>query len=110
METLLTEAVKQVPALAIVVGLVWWMAARFIDFLGQEREHRERISAEHNQAMKEAGNACHIAQVDMAKRFEAISDRNTAALDRNTEMLGKCSAALDRSHPMPMRPTPERQV
>lgn len=101
--------------LGLVAGLLYWFRriiredrSDYVAVMEEHRDHIRQICVEHNTALREMGTACHTSQAELTKRFESVTERNTLALDRNTEMMGRCFAALERSQPR--LPTAERQV
>ena len=90
--TILTEAVKQLPALVVLVGLV----LKFLAFIKESEDRCEKSEASRLEALKHLGDACHRSQTDMMERYEDTMSKVTEALDRNTGAMGRAGAVADR--------------
>lgn len=91
-ETLVIEAAKQVPALAVLVFIVM----RFLDHMKNGEQTR-------NASFKELGDSCHLFQAQMMTRYELLMARyestNRAtqdSLNENTKALGRAGGIAER--------------
>lgn len=96
-EEVLKEAVKQVPALVVLVGVVTFLVVKFLGFIKESEERREKSETARTEALKHLGDACHKQQSDMMERYEAAMGNVTEALDRNTAAMSRTSDVLDRT-------------
>lgn len=98
-------------ALAILVGLFQKSVAantdKFVSFLNSQNERLDEKDEASANLIKGLSESCHAVQRETASRM-------IAALDKNTDMMGRTTAALEwherNRQQNPQRPTTERQV
>lgn len=85
MEALLTEAIKQVPSLAVLV----WVVMRFLAHIKDSDNARTTGDERRNESMKAISDSFKVAQHEMSTRM-------TTTIDANTALLAKATVALNR--------------
>ena len=106
MEAFWQEALRQVPALAVLSLVLlfivsWFLRSlkqlstdgretinRFLEFMDDRDSRQGKRDQEHAESLKELGNNCHGFQREMANKVGS-------ALDRNTEAFGRADAMAD---------------
>lgn len=96
-EEVLKEAVKQVPALVVLVGVVGFLVIKFLGFIKESEDRREKSESARTEALAVLNDQCHKQQSDMMGRYEAAMANVTAAMDRNSAAMGRASEALSRT-------------
>lgn len=84
MDELFTEAIKQVPALGVLVFIV-------IKFLAFIRETEVARSS----SLEALGDTCHAFQERLGAATQKVIDRNSEALEKNTEAMIRIEVILD---------------
>ena len=88
----LIEAVKQAPALGVLV----WIVFAFLKNLKDLQDSHDKIEAEKTSAIRNLGELCHSFQRDIGAKYDANLLRMSSALDRNTEALGRNTEAINQ--------------
>jgi hypothetical protein len=96
-EEVLKEAVKQVPALVVLVGVVGFLVIKFLGFIKESEDRREKSESARTEALAVLNDQCHKQQSGMMGRYEAAMANVTAAMDRNSAAMGRASEALSRT-------------
>lgn len=96
-EEILKEAVKQVPALVVLVGVVGFLVIKFLGFIKESEDRREKSESARTEALATLNDQCHKQQSGMMQRYEAAMSDVTKALDRNSSAMGRASEALTRT-------------
>jgi hypothetical protein len=96
-EEVLKEAVKQVPALVVLVGVVGFLVIKFLGFIKESEDRREKSETARTEALAVLNDQCHEHQSGMMGRYEAAMANVTAAMDRNSAAMGRASEALSRT-------------
>lgn len=109
-----TEAVKQVPGLAVVaVAMVlivrWFLRAlrevsndgkgvvsQFLSFMDDRDSRIQKEFAERDKALKYLGDNCHAVQIRLSERSDERADVVAQAMERNTMALGRNTSTLNR--------------
>lgn len=84
MDPLFVEAAKQVPSLAVLVFIV-------IKFLAFVRETEVARSS----SLEALGDTCHAFQERLGNATQKVIDRNSEALEKNTEAMTRIEVILD---------------
>lgn len=89
-ENFLLEALKPAPSLAVLVWIVW----QFIKHMRSMESSRAAEAKARDLTLKTLEDNCHAFQQGLISRTEDKWTKVSAALDKNTEALGKNSATL----------------
>lgn len=84
--TVITEVVRQVPALAVLT----WIVYKFLAHLRAGDEASAKRDADRTAAIEHLGETCHAFQKELSSRVQT-------SLDRNTETLGRAARDLERA-------------
>lgn len=110
-EGLLIRLVESSPVAVAILVLVYYFIrhlekrdtsaqsreAAFLDYVRQRDKAEAESKHEYTSKLTLLGDNCHAFQRDLAAKYEAASARMSASLDRNTEMFGRNSQALEQA-------------
>lgn len=100
---LIVEIAKQVPHLAVLVGLVIVFLRgkresdmHFLDTLKSMDDAWRKSMEMRDEALTHLGDNCHAFQKDLAGKSEAVFERVVESMDKNTEILGRAMHVIER--------------
>ena len=96
-EEVLKEAVKQVPALVVLVGVVGFLVIKFLGFIKESEDRREKSESARTEALAVLNDQCHKQQSDMMDRYESAMASVSDALRSNSAAMGRASETLSRT-------------
>lgn len=85
MNDLWLKLIEQAPNTAVNLIIVWY----FLSYI----KHRDEAQAK---ILKDLGDSCHSFQKDVSIEFNTALNKNSAALERNTEALGWSNGKAQR--------------
>ena len=105
-DAILTEIAKQVPALMVLAGVVYWflnsthkLVDLFTTVLNQMQARQDALNLERSRSVEATTSNCHDFQLDLMKRSEAIFTRVEAALVENSKSNGAISEVIQKCTP-----------
>lgn len=97
------ESAKQIPSLAVLVGLVvLFMRGKrdsdmhFLETLKSMDDAWRRSMETRDAVLTHLGNNCHAFQKDLSAKNEAVFERVVEVMDKNTEILGRAMHVIER--------------
>lgn len=81
---------KQIPSLVVMVFLV----LKFLDFIRTYENARAAMDERRAEALSRLGDNCHGFQDRLGEATRKVIERNSEALTRNTETLGRIEVLI----------------
>lgn len=105
-DAVLAEIGKQVPALVVLAGVVYWflqslhkLVDLFTQVLNQMQARQDALNLERGKVVEAATANCHAFQLDLMKRSEAVFERMEQALVENSKSNGQISEVIQQCAP-----------
>ena len=91
MDDIWKEAIRQIPAIVVVVLMV----LKFLEHIAAMNKNAREIGTEVAHSLEKLGDNCHAFQREMMQRHEKLMERTNEALMVVAKELGRNSSAID---------------